>query len=316
MRQILIFFLFGRIELGKKLYREFLDSKSKITRKIEEEFKVYRKMPDLFPDYEEVYESFALMYKQKYRNHSEEHKERLWMEFWRAKSVNIKNNELSKRLHSLAVELRQKISSPSPQRSSPPSVSEVALQSRWTSNDEEPLSRSGPSSYDGYSQSYTGELTADNDSYMVDKTLTLLETFAPHYGALSQSVLSIVAEARRRGTSTPEALQLFVDQDNIMLLDLALKKLDPRLKELTDKVVVNLLEHAKASSSSSSSSKAKKAIDLEAIAHVTVGEDSVHILNLIRTALALEGVDSSEEVVNELFMNICELHFKIAMLEK
>ncbi|RXG68847.1 hypothetical protein Avbf_02560 [Armadillidium vulgare] len=108
-----------REELGNDLYEEFEAAREKLCFKLEEEFHVYKTMPNLYDKFEECYEGFMQMYKIQYPNHSEEHKEKLWKEFWKSKFDFVEKTELRNRMVNLIGRFKQKVQSVPPAPSRP-----------------------------------------------------------------------------------------------------------------------------------------------------------------------------------------------------
>ncbi|RXG57340.1 hypothetical protein Avbf_16871 [Armadillidium vulgare] len=104
---------------GNDLYKEFEAAREKLCFKLEEEFHVYKTMPNLYDKYEECYEGFMQMYKIQYPNHSEEHKEKLWKEFWKSKFDFVEKTELRNRMVNLIGRFKQKVQSVPPAPSRP-----------------------------------------------------------------------------------------------------------------------------------------------------------------------------------------------------
>ncbi|KAB7497786.1 hypothetical protein Anas_03254, partial [Armadillidium nasatum] len=103
-----------RKELGSGLYQEFEAARERLCFKLEEEFDVYKTMPKLYDKYDECYEGFNQVYKIKYPNHSEEHKDELWKEFWKSKFDFVEKAELRNRMVDLIDRFKQKVQSVPP----------------------------------------------------------------------------------------------------------------------------------------------------------------------------------------------------------
>ncbi|RXG58089.1 hypothetical protein Avbf_13150, partial [Armadillidium vulgare] len=103
-----------RKELGDDLYKEFEAAREKLCFKLEEEFDVYKIMPRLYDKFEECYEGFVEVYKIKYPNQSEEHKEEMWKLFWKSKFDFIEKSELRNRMVDLIGRFKQKVQSVPP----------------------------------------------------------------------------------------------------------------------------------------------------------------------------------------------------------
>lgn len=225
-------------------------------------------MPDMYPDYEKVYERFVA----KFADHSElseDEKERSWMEFWDSKFNQIKKNEVEKRLAALVQEFAQNV---------------------MKKSEEEPILSQCPKS--------------QQDT--VEKTVALLSSLIPDFGVLGPGVHSLLTTMKERGLTTVNALKLLLDSDNLLLLEMALKKLSPSQKTLAEAPTRSLLEYAQ-------KTVKEQAINLKAIAQASLGKDQVYVLQLIRTAVVIEGLEASNELINELFIRVCELHFNMAV---
>ena len=266
-----------RNQLGVTLYAEYISASARVKRLTEEECEFYSKNPNEHPQYKTLSIKFASSIHSLEANGSE--LPNLWQKYWSSCFKAIKEKMLEEKLN----ELREKF-----------------IKKRL----EEEISASG------------SVCTPSNRSFNLDETLELIDKFSTSLDAVGAALRTIVTKCRHLGTTTPQALAIFTDEENIVLLKLALEKLKGLKQKSDGKIMVqydtaivaikNLLKFAKENSIVS------KSLDIEKIAKATIGKNSTHIVDMIRTACIREGdLTPSNEKINKLFLDVCNIHFKL-----
>ena len=159
-----------------------------------------------------------------------------------------------------------------------------------------------------------------NDSDIVEGTLQIIEKLRKSLGAIGSALLSMVTDCRELGTTSPKALAVFTDEENIQLLKLALEKLEG-LKQKSEGntktqyhtaivAIKHLMQFAK------ENSKRSEGIDIKMLAKLTMGKDSAQVVNMIKTACICDGdLNPSKEKISELFMQVCSTQFQLMSKE-
>lgn len=250
------------------------------------------------------YEAFAQEYLQHYGyDKGEKHKEQLWNKYWSAKFIDIKTKDWQNIKSKLEKNYQMKANNIN----------------RQTQVNAGPVAKSIESFA---SVSSPAESSADSfieNKFTIEGTLSLLEKMNTYLGMLGPAIVAIVESARNAGTTTREALAIFTDEENVVLINMILDKLKIFLPSApanlcstimrTINWTKELLEQAK-----NPPKETEANLNLEAIAKASLGKDSAFILNLIKTALAYEGIKSlSKEEINKIFMKVCSMHFEMAM---
>ena len=155
-----------------------------------------------------------------------------------------------------------------------------------------------------------------SQSFNVNETLVLMEKISASLDALGAALLIMVTKCRHLGTTSPQALAVFTDEENIVLLNLSLEKLkglkqksDGNIRVQYDNALLaikHLMQFAK------ETSRPSKGVDVEALAKATIGKTSADIVNMIRTACNCDGdLNPSNEKINKIFLDVCNSHFDL-----
>ena len=269
--------MFFRDQLGETLYAEYTSASAKIKKETTDKFEFYSENPSAYPEYEALSKKFALSISNFSGSGSD--LPNLWYNYWSKCFNTIKEETLQKTLN----ELRENFIKKSKEKQ------DFATQSI---------------------------ATLSSESFNVEDTLKLMEKIRSSLGAIGSALISMITDCRQFGTTTPKALAVFTDEENIQLLNLASEKLEGLKQKSEGNVRVQydtaiaamkqLVEFAK------ENAKPIKNIDIETIAKITVGKDQAHIINMIKTACIYEGdLNPSQERISQLFMEVCRAQFQL-----
>ena len=266
--------MYFRFKLGHSLYEKYLQEASQIRVKLQEEYDASRLFPRLHPEYAFYNRAFNTKFKQTFGDSSENNHDELWKQFWANCNGDLHRQELQKKLDDLKEEYLNKKFHVQPNSA------------------------------------------AVGGKYSITNALDLLQQMCANGGAIETALVTMVKTCRLKGPTTKAGLKVFTDPDNMSLIKVFLDKLRG-LRSKSSKIMLStystaiewtekLMEDAKHRQNSID-------IDLEAIAMATVGKNSSFIIDMIKTACAYEGESNpSLEKVNDLFMQVCSLHFKLA----
>ncbi|RXG65037.1 hypothetical protein Avbf_07094 [Armadillidium vulgare] len=167
------------------------------------------------------------------------------------------------------------------------------------------------------------------DEFSVVGTLKLLLAVEDKLGILGSAVLSLVKSVEENEENATKMWNLFVDEENIILLNMIVDKLKGLLltshsHEIsiitkTTEWVQKLIEEAKMKSEHTvddSCTKEEVTIDLDSIAIASFDKSPDHILGLIKTAFAYEGkINPTKEEIHHAYLQVCYLQFELAVKE-
>ncbi|KAL7647169.1 UNVERIFIED_CONTAM: hypothetical protein RMT77_002427 [Armadillidium vulgare] len=271
------------------MYRKFLSRKASLLNSVEEEFKAYKAFPELHPNYEMHYEEFLADYYKTYgMNTKEDHKEGLWIMFWAQKVKKLKEAELDNKNKELEKEFLSK--------AQPKNIEKVKGSAPQRAS------------------------TSSPDTFSIENSLKLLEELSSELGMLGPAIVAIINSARESGATTSKGLSVITDEENLVLIKMVIEKMNSLQKTCPASQLPKLIKGVEWTQKLIECAKnppKEQGLNLMAIAKASLGKDSGFTLNLIKTALAYEGLPSmSKEEINQLFLKVCSIHFEMAMQEK
>lgn len=255
----------------------FIREKNKLKYEIDEEYKLYSEVPEIHPEYESRYGFFMNQYQLLNTSGNEEHKEETWVKFWTALINKLKEENWTAKYNELVSKYPK----------------DVVMEA-------EAVSQPAPSPV----------------KFTIENAINLIEEVSDEVGVVGSAIKSITTLARKAQLGSIKSNQIISVPDNVMILSMLkdnCKSLSYSVpdKKLSDKFVLcvewvdKLISHCK---SNSTVSKMLYGIDIEEVASITAGRDSVFVIRMLTDIVDKFNLRLTTDQMEEVVQAIKSLH--------
>ena len=174
---------------------------------------------------------------------------------------------------------------------------------------------SNSNTLDKISPSSNKNINQDSD---ISRAYDILEQLTGSLGILGPALRGLISMAKEKGTTTKEAMEIFIDTDNITLMKMSVEKFKTQLKSASQTqhaklikgiaIADELIKYAEKRVRDSKSNA-----DLELIARATLGKKPSDILDFIKNSFAFEGKTVTNDDLSKMYLTVSTLHLGMTL---